>query len=77
MTPANGTFTRIYQRANKHYGAVLYGAVLGFVVYVWTLLAGRSGFAGQLWSAFATTVSAFAAICFGSVVPLHKEDGRA
>ena len=39
-------FTSGYRRTNKYGGTVLYGIVLGFVVYVVTELATRSGVAG-------------------------------
>lgn len=70
-------FTSGYRRTNKYGGTVLYGIVLGFVVYVVTELANRSGFAGVLDPAFAATAPAFVAIVIGSTVLLYKEDGRA
>ena len=70
-------FTSGYRRTNKYGGAVLYGIVLGFVVYVVTELANRSGFAGVLDPAFAATGPAFVAIVIGSTVLLYNEDGRA
>ncbi len=70
-------FTSGYRRTNKYGGAVLYGIVLGFVVYVVTELANRSGFAGVLDPAFAAAGPAFVAIVIGLTVLLYKEDGRA
>ena len=70
-------FTSGYQRTNKYGGAVLYGVVLGFVVYVVTELAYRSGYAGVLDPAFAAAGPAFVAIVIGLTVLLYKEDGRA
>lgn len=69
-------FTSGYQRTNKRGATVLYGIVLGFVVYVVTELATRSGAAGVLDPAFAALGPAFAAICIGLTVLLYKEDGR-
>ena len=69
-------FTAGYQRTNKRGATVLYGVVLGFVVYVVTELATRSGTAGVLDPAFAALGPAFAAICIGLTVLLYKEDGR-
>jgi len=69
-------FTSGYRRTNKYGGAVLYGIVLGFVVYVVTELANRSGFAGVLDPAFAAVGPAFVAIIIGLTVLLFKEDGR-
>jgi lipopolysaccharide export system permease protein len=70
-------FTSGYRRTNKYGGAVLYGIVLGFVVYVITELATRSGVAGILDPAFAAVGPAFVAIVIGLTVLLYKEDGRA
>ena len=70
-------FTSGYRRTNKYGGAVLYGIVLGFVVYVVTELATRSGVAGVLDPAFAAFGPAFVAIVIGLTVLLYKEDGRA
>ena len=70
-------FTSGYRRTNKYGGAVLYGIVLGFVVYVVTELANRSGFAGVLDPTFAAAGPAFVAIVIGLTVLLYKEDGRA
>jgi lipopolysaccharide export system permease protein len=70
-------FTSGYRRTNKYGGAVLYGVVLGFVVYVVTELANRSGYAGVLEPAFAAAGPAFVAIVIGLTVLLYKEDGRA
>jgi lipopolysaccharide export system permease protein len=70
-------FTSGYRRTNKYGGTVLYGVVLGFVVYVVTELANRSGYAGVLDPAFAAAGPAFVAIVIGLTVLLYKEDGRA
>lgn len=70
-------FTSGYRRTNKYGGAVLYGIVLGFVVYVVTELANRSGFAGVLDPTFAAAGPALVAIIIGLTVLLYREDGRA
>ena len=70
-------FTSGYRRTNKYGGAVLYGIVLGFVVYVVTELATRSGVAGVLDPAFAAAGPAFVAMVIGLTVLLYREDGKA
>lgn len=70
-------FTAGYRRTNKYGVAVLYGVVLGFVVYVIQEMAAMAGGAGVLEPAFAATGPAFVAIVIGVTVLLHKEDGRA
>lgn len=69
-------FTAGYRRTNKYGVAVLYGVVLGFVVYVVQEMAAMAGSAGVLDPAFAATGPAFVAIVIGVTVLLHKEDGR-
>jgi lipopolysaccharide export system permease protein len=70
-------FTAGYRR-NSNYGpAVLYGIVLGFVVFVITEMADRAGSTGVLDPVFAAVGPAFVAIVIGVTVLLHKEDGRA
>lgn len=70
-------FTAGYRRTNKYGVAVLYGVVLGFVVYVIQEMAGMAGLAGALKPVYAATGPAFVAIVIGVTVLLHKEDGRA
>lgn len=70
-------FTAGYRRTNKYGVAVLYGVVLGFVVYVIQEMAGMAGHVGVLKPAYAATGPAFVAIVIGVTVLLHKEDGRA
>ncbi|MEP7241187.1 MAG: LptF/LptG family permease [Devosia sp.] len=70
-------FASGYRRTNKYGGMVLYGIVLGFVVYVVTELAVRSGFAGVVDPAFAAGGPALVAIVIGLTVLLYREDGRA
>jgi lipopolysaccharide export system permease protein len=69
-------FTSGYRRTNKYGAAVLYGVVLGFVVYVITELASRAGFAGVLDPTFAAAGPALVAIVIGLTVLLFREDGR-
>ncbi len=69
-------FTAGYRRSDKYGVAILYGIVLGFVVFVITEMADRAGSAGVLAPAFAAIGPAFVAIVIGVTVLLHKEDGR-
>lgn len=70
-------FTAGYRRTNKYGAAVLYGIVLGFVVFVIIEMADRAGSSGALDPLFAAAGPAFVAIVIGLTVLLHKEDGRA
>lgn len=70
-------FTAGYRRSNKYGAAVLYGIVLGFVVYFVTEIADRAGSAGTLNPVLAATGPAFVAIVVGVTVLLYREDGRA
>lgn len=70
-------FTAGYRRTNKYGAAVLYGIVLGFVVFLVTEMADRAGSAGVLDPTFAAVGPAFVAILIGLTVLLYKEDGRA
>lgn len=69
-------FTAGYRRSDKYGRAVLYGIVLGFVVFVITEMADRAGSAGVLDPVFAAIGPAFVAIVIGVTVLLYKEDGR-
>lgn len=69
-------FTTGYRRTNKYGAAVLYGIVLGFVVYVVTEMAAMAGSAGIIEPAFAAFAPALAAIFVGTTVLLYREDGR-
>lgn len=69
-------FTAGYRRTNKYGGTVLYGIVLGFVVYVVTEMAGRAGDAGAIPPVVAVLGPAVVAIVAGATVLLNKEDGR-
>ncbi len=70
-------FTAGYRRGSNYGPAVLYGVVLGFVVFVITEMADRAGSTGVLDPTFAAFGPAFVAIVIGVTVLLHKEDGRA
>lgn len=70
-------FTAGYRRSDKYGPAVLYGIVLGFVVFVITEMADRAGSTGVLDPTFAAIGPAFVAIVIGVTVLLYKEDGRA
>ena len=70
-------FTAGYRRGSNYGPAVLYGIVLGFVVFVITEMADRAGSTGVLDPTFAAIGPAFVAIVIGVTVLLYKEDGRA
>ncbi|MBN9309460.1 MAG: LptF/LptG family permease [Devosia sp.] len=69
-------FTAGYRRTNKYGGAVLYGIVLGVLVYVVSEMAGRAGGAGVMHPAIAVAGPAVVAIVIGVTVLLNREDGR-
>lgn len=69
-------FTAGYKRHTQMGPAVLYGMVLGFVVFVITEMADRGGTTGVLDPVFAAVGPAFIAIVIGVTVLLYKEDGR-
>jgi lipopolysaccharide export system permease protein len=69
-------FTGGYRRTG-HYGwTIVYGIVLGLVVFVITEMADRAGSAGVLDPIVAAWGPALAAIVIGLSVILRKEDGR-
>lgn len=70
-------FTAGYRRTNKYGVAVLYGVVLGFVVYVIQEMAAMAGGSGVLNPVYAAAGPAVVAVVIGVTVLLHKEDGRA
>ena len=70
-------FTAGYRRASNYGPAVLYGIVLGFVVFVITEMADRAGSTGVLNPTFAAIGPALVAIVIGVTVLLYREDGRA
>jgi lipopolysaccharide export system permease protein len=69
-------FTAGYRRTNKYGPTVLYGIVLGFVVYLVMEMAAIAGSAGILQPAFAAFAPAFVAMVVGTTVLLFREDGR-
>jgi lipopolysaccharide export system permease protein len=69
-------FTTGYRPTNKHGRTVLYGIVLGFVVYLVMEMAAIAGSAGILQPAFAAFAPAFVAMILGTTVLLYREDGR-
>lgn len=69
-------FTAGYRRDNKYAGTVLYGVVLGFVIYVVSELAARAGAAGVVHPVVAVFGPPVLAVFIGSTVLLHREDGR-
>ena len=74
---AKGGFTQVYLTANNHYAIVLYGAVLGFVIYVSFELAAELSVAGALVSTSATLAAALVAILVGRRVLFFQPGGRA
>ncbi|HEY4201467.1 MAG TPA: LptF/LptG family permease [Devosiaceae bacterium] len=70
-------FTAGYRRTHKYGATILYGVVLGLVVFVLTEMADRAGSAGVLAPAVAAGGPAFIAVLIGLTVLLYKEDGRA
>lgn len=73
---SQGRFTQVYLTANNHYGIVLYGVVLGFVLYVSFELATRLSAAGALVSTSATLAAAFVAFLVGRRVLFKQPSGR-
>ncbi|MHA6298850.1 LptF/LptG family permease [Devosia sp. CAU 1758] len=70
-------FTAGYTRNTQFGPAVLYGMILGFLVFVITEMADRAGSTGVLDPVFAAVGPAVVAIVIGVSVLLHKEDGWA
>lgn len=68
-------FTAGYSRNSQFGPAVLYGIVLGFIVFIITEMADRAGSTGVLDPLFAATGPAMVAIVIGVTVLLRKEDG--
>lgn len=68
-------FTAGYQRHTQFGPAVLYGIILGFIVFVITEMADRAGSTGVLDPLFAAIGPAIVAIVIGVTVLLYKEDG--
>ena len=74
--PRHG-FTAVYGTPNKHYGAVLYGVVPGFVLYLVTELAARFRTAGAFDPTFAAAGVGNVAFSVGLSVLFSKHNGRA
>jgi lipopolysaccharide export system permease protein len=70
-------FTAGYRRTNKYGTAVLYGMIIGFVVFFVTEMADRAGAAGAVDPTFAAVAPAIVAAVVGLTVLLFREDGRA
>lgn len=68
-------FTAGYSRNTQFGPAVLYGIVLGFIVFIITEMADRGGSTGVLDPFFAAIGPALVAIVIGVTVLLRKEDG--
>lgn len=70
-------FTAGYRRTGSYGGTILYGIILGFVMFVVGEMAGRAGSAGVLTPALAAWGPASVTVVIGLTVLLYKEDGRA
>lgn len=70
-------FTAGYRRNNAYGTTIIYGIILGFVVFVITEMADRAGSSSVLDPAYATWGPAAVAVLIGISVLLRKEDGRA
>lgn len=70
-------FTAGYRRDNTYGSTIIYGIILGFVVFVISEMADLAGSAGVLHPAYATWGPAVVAMLIGISVLLRKEDGRA
>jgi lipopolysaccharide export system permease protein len=69
-------FSTGYRRSAGYGVAVLYGMLLGFVVFVVSELAKRAGSAGALTPAAAAMAPIVIAAAIGATVLLMREDGR-
>ncbi len=76
-TARQGRFTQVYLTANTHCGAVLYGVVAGFVLYVAFELAAGGPAVGALKPAFAALTAVCVGIFVGRRVLFRQPDGRA
>ena len=70
-------FTAGYRRGGSYGVTILYGIVLGFVMFVVNEMAELAGSAGVLAPSIAAWGPALVAIVTGLTVLLYKEDGRA
>lgn len=69
-------FTAGYRKTGSYGRAILYGVVLGFVVFVINEMADRAGSSGALDPTLAAWGPAIVAVVIGLTVLLYKEDGR-
>lgn len=69
-------FTSGYRRTNRYGASVLYGILLGFVVYAIAEMANRAAYAGAMQPAVAVLGPSLLAIVAGATVLLNREDGR-
>ncbi|MCF6327940.1 MAG: LptF/LptG family permease [Devosiaceae bacterium] len=70
-------FTAGYRRGNPFGMSLVYGIIMGFIVFVITEMADRAGSSGVLQPAIATWGPAVIAVLVGLSVLLNKEDGTA
>jgi len=70
-------FTAGYRRGNPFGMSIIYGIILGFIVFVITEMADRAGSSGVLQPQIATWGPAAISVLVGLSVLLKKEDGNA
>lgn len=70
-------FTAGYRRTSSYGGTILYGIILGFVMFVVNEMAEQAGSAGVLTPSIAAWGPAIVTVVIGLTVLLYKEDGRA
>ncbi len=70
-------FTAGYRKSGSYGGTILYGIVLGFVMFVVNEMAERAGTAGVLTPNVAAWGPAIVTVVIGLTVLLYREDGRA
>ena len=70
-------FTAGYRRTGSYGGTILYGIVLGFVMFVINQMAEQSGSSGVLSPNTAAWGPAIVMVIIGLTVLLYREDGRA
>jgi len=70
-------FTAGYRRGNPFGMSLIYGIIIGFIVFVITEMADRAGSSGVLQPAIATWGPAVISVLIGLSVLLNKEDGNA
>ncbi len=70
-------FTAGYRRTGSFGGTILYGIVLGFVMFVVNEMAEQAGTSGVLTPSIAAWGPAIVTVVIGLTVLLYREDGRA